>query len=757
MKKIMFVLMLLLTLIVVGCDKPETGETAQEILDKITLPTEVDEDFNLPNTAKWTVKSGNYIKIDGLKAKVTLPDVLVGDSVVILTATVTALEETLSKDFNVTVKAIDPQDYIDQIKLDEKVTEDFNLPSKVIWTVKSGSAIVIDGNKAKVTRPAELEDDAVVVLTASINVNGEEVSKDFTITVLSLLSKKNVFINGVELPNNYQEFLANKSVKENKRTEFYDLTQGYLVGTDNSFSYKPETSFLKFLDGSLEPIYPAKWNHNVTVFVLENEIYVPASEDLIEEIDIENCTIDFTEQAIGKKIKLEVYPEGLTESQLEELKDFSVSYEIEIVKGYNVYDIKELSYFDKRDDDAGKAWDKYQEENGLDKDANYTALILHTDLNVTMNDIPSYFYYTEAEVSKSDSDYNRVIGSLKDRMDIYQRKNDKGENFALYGNYFTIDASTLTEVVRESGEITPEGQVISHTGLLIFEGSEESDALIRDLYLVGNAPRIENAIKAGGLISIKSSGPKFTGYNNITICSFIAYFAEDQDSEFIMDKVKAYDAFNSFIYNYGSPNVILKNSEMIGAGGPVIIQDFIKRSSGNNDVPGIIITDCNLESYVTGSEGWFNTTGSAALVPAILQLDLIFNQFNRSFLKTSNGYSYMNFLCVTKSSSAQSVTNEKVSGSYTSDGSVFNYGKDNPYLSGTLDQTFALGAPTFQTNTSTATTGWAYFDGTTLVNPVTPNLQDNMAIATGDELAIYFNGMMIVLGYYPMGEQIVSE
>lgn len=65
-------------------------------------------------------------------------------------------------------------------KMSTEVTADFDLDATATWVVKSGSAIVIDENgKAIVTRPAAGEENATVVLTATLN----EVMQDVTITV----------------------------------------------------------------------------------------------------------------------------------------------------------------------------------------------------------------------------------------------------------------------------------------------------------------------------------------------------------------------------------------------------------------------------------------------------------------------------------------------------------------------------------------------------------------------------------------------
>lgn len=62
------------------------------------------------------------------------------------------------------------------------VGEDFALNTRATWTVKEGTAIVIDGYTAKVTAANE---EQTVVLTATVTYAGETVSQDITITIPS--------------------------------------------------------------------------------------------------------------------------------------------------------------------------------------------------------------------------------------------------------------------------------------------------------------------------------------------------------------------------------------------------------------------------------------------------------------------------------------------------------------------------------------------------------------------------------------------
>jgi hypothetical protein len=195
---------------------------------------------------------------------------------------------------------------------------------------------------------------------------------------------------------------------------------------------------------------------------------------------------------------------------------------------------------------------------------------------------------------------------------------------------------------------------------------------------------------------------------------------------------------------------------MIGAGGPIIIQDHVDSTDADGGkVPCTTVNNSVLESYVTGTEGWFTIVKASAIVPQIKSLDAIFNMVGRSFLKTNKDQSltYLNLVCVNKSGDAQTITSQKISGSISIDEASFNYGKNDPYLAALLEQTFILGAPTFQSSKSQLGTGYGFFDGTGLKDVQQQNIVDPAnPIFAGDYICLYYSGMAIVLGYADLGQ-----
>lgn len=590
-------------------------------------------------------------------------------------------------------------------------------------------------------------------------------------------------ITSVSEPAFVSTWKINKGEQTNKQTEFMVLNNQYVVGDDNAFVFKPTVTFIKVNKetGATLPAAVKEWTYNIELFVKEAGEFVALDEssEYLEKVDAKECKVDFSEAAIGKEFKISVQPEGLSEEQIAS-GNFVTSFEFKVIEGFNAYNALDLAYIENRTapvDSNGKeqedvvrdAWIEFKQEKGLDLELAPAAIILHSDIKITKADLPSHLFWTADEVSPLDADYSRVVGSMKDYRDFYLREMGENEHFTLMGNYFKIDNSELPVVVRENDKITPEGSVISHATLFRFEGAGTAEVVFEDLRIIGNAGRTENAILSGGQILIKAIGPQMLAYNNISVNTFIHYFAEHNDDKvsndnttiFTIEKCKGYNAFNSFLYNWGS-HMVVKDSELIGAGGPVIIQDYCTSdiADGNDHTPTTEIINSKLESFVAGSEGWFKIVQADTLVPGIKQLSQIFQMVGRTFVipndeeDVAKQVTFMNLICVTKSGDAQSFTQTKIDGKFVKEGVTFDYGvtaaqNGNPYIKAVLDQTFTLNAPAFETSGG----GFAYFDGTGLVGLDQQYIQDpTNPIFAGDTLSLYYMGMMLTVGYYNVGD-----
>lgn len=584
-------------------------------------------------------------------------------------------------------------------------------------------------------------------------------------------------ITSVNLPASIRKWEANKAEQpNNKETEFFDRDQEYVVGDDNQFYTKPVVSFVKInkKTGATLPASFQDWTYVIKVSIKNDEgQYTELEEenDYVESIDNQTCGIDFSEKAIGKYFEVKVYPDKLSEEQMNNIEKYTKSVKFKVIDGYNAYSALDLAYIENRTDESEEqtAWETFKEEKGLDVTYCPSNIIFHNDIEVKVSDLPSIFFYTTDEVSKLDSDYHRVIGSMKDYSDLYKRTIGENEEFRLIGNYFKLDCSSLSLVVRENEKITAEGTAISHSQLFRFNGASTGEGRFENLRIVGNAGRQENALLSGGLILIKIETVDVTAYNNISVNTFIHYMANKSTvlpntTTFTIEKCKGYDAFNSFVYNWGA-EIYIKDSELVGAGGPVIIQDHTyPTSETKSSVPYTEVTNSRLESFVTGSEGWFKLTKADSLVPSIKQMSQIFNMVGKTYVVTNgktdaSKLEYMNFICVNKSGDAQSFTTQKISGSFKMDDATFDYGeKTNPYLKAMLDQTYTLNAPAFQSSASTIASGYAYFNGTGLLDVQNQAIQDpTNLLFQGDQICLYYNGMAVVFGYYPLSYTYTAE
>ena len=598
-------------------------------------------------------------------------------------------------------------------------------------------------------------------------VSGTKVTKDITLHAKwnEVAPTTQVFVYTVSPREEFVLFENNKAEKANKRTEFMNREMPYIVGDDNAWIVKPVVSFIE-LDvetGEIvnsEPVVDS-WNYAISLELMNQDTgeYAPIdNETYVESMDTMDCTIDFTDAAIDQMFRVTVVPEGLSEKQQQNIADYTVQFEFAVADGYNAYTALDLAYIENRGEDnstSGEEWVKFKNDKGLDVKYAPAGIYLHDNIEVTVKDVPQYFFYTKEEVAGA-VDAARAEGSLKDNKNIYLRYMEKDEIFMLHGNYFTISAASIPVVVRENEQVTEEGAVISHTTFLRFESAKDDvvqgNVIVSSTNLVGNAPRVEDAIKSGGLIFNKTEDVTFTAVNNIAYAWFIIYMPNVTDTLYLVDSCKGYDSYNSLIYNWGSAQLVIQNSEFVGAGGPVIIQDHVDSTEADGgDIAKTIVKNSKLESYVSGTEGWFVGVGASAIVPGIKALDALFNPFGRSFLKSNKDgtVTYFNLICVNKSGDAESITAQKIKGSLAiNEYSVFDFGATNPYLAGLLDTTFAMGAPAFQTSSANLNNGIAYGTNTGLFDIQQKQILDpSNGIYQGEYICMYYNGMGLTLGY----------
>ena len=544
---------------------------------------------------------------------------------------------------------------------------------KVVWTSSDPSVATVDENgKVK----------AIKVGTAVITAKIGELTDICNVTVTD--DEPTYMFVGLSKKKSFVTSKTNKGEQTNKEEEFKELNKSYVVGTENAVIFLPSLSIVDddLNDYDNETGSIAKWNHDFkyTVSKIEGAEKTPAAEgDFVIENNREG-KIKFTESAIGKNYEVKVTAGGLT-STVEARPSSSVSYEVSVVKGYNIYNAKELGYIDQRHGDgpdvqdwkAGDVagfrpmWDAFKAANGLRTDYNPDCLILQDNIKVTKDDIPSTFFYTADELKNANDP--KAVGSMKDTCELYlycglnsqsasQYDYNMNNTLKFYGNYFTIDFSAFPLVRRGWGEKTEEGKVVSHaTAFRCQYGSLD----FSDIKLLGNSKRAiteADTVNAGGLIMFKLTNYSKTvsTTNVISRQCFITYMGQDPSNEnpnvltFNIKNCKAYDSYNSHIYNYcGLVNAT--NSDFGMCGGPVLIADHAKFSDAegpetfdaqsltykvNGRVPVSIFTDCTFNNYVAGTEAWFTQMGATGLVPQIKQMSDLYAPYGMTFAVDQN-------------------------------------------------------------------------------------------------------------------------
>ena len=510
--------------------------------------------------------------------------------------------------------------------------------------------------------------------------------------------EKQVFVTGVNLPANIRDYLVNSGERENKEQEFFVLNAPYKVGDDNAFRFLPETTF----EDELE--IPVHVEEHEYTYVLEEKLelsYEPLAETCIERVDTIACEFDFSEEAIGKTIRLTVTPTGLTEEQIGDVR-YSVSFEFVVVDGYNVYDEIELGYmhYNALENHAScydlqqtnVAWSQFLTENGYTRDPlSINALILQGNLNITAEDIPSHYVYTKEEIDASNIPValrKYYYGTLKNgnAVGIYTRRMQSGNNnFAVLGNYYTIDVSNMPVVLKmdnKTVEFDQNGMVVasniaSTSQLFKIEGNllnpEKFNVKFENFNLIGNSPKTNDKRAQGGLMFVKTENATTTIDNVISKRVFITISAK-RTGKVNVTNLKCYDSFSSPFHvwmvrdGFYCDNVIAKNS-----GGPAIIVETAAPSLYHADYEAdcvlmskVIATNCVFENWNDGTEAWYYMglgemaatampmvksindipKGVAQAVTAGYQQAGLDVTFNASFLKEDGQQQLFNVYCV---------------------------------------------------------------------------------------------------------------
>lgn len=540
---------------------------------------------------------------------------------------------------------------------------------------------------------------------------------------------------------------SDDSYTETKPTQIGHYTlKVFVEQTKNYSAIEPQTINFKIYDArQVTGFYSSLLSDrakNVDNFVEKNNVLVAGSQNKFDLQILGECGVDTTTE-IDTEILVELFDESTgTYQKIENLdeyvtityiqnhlqfkpaangKTFKITakasnpadglndlvYEVKVVDGYNVYKADELSVivnaYNHDGEKTENGWRAFKQERNL-ADVQANAVVLQNNIVINNENIPSYYFWSQAEVDKFTSDIKAltnqsIVGSLKDGFGlyVYERAINPGDNFEFYGNYFNIDYSNLAKMVlsREasydgtvsssngvkyySDDSDQNTQITTHTSLFRFVGTtKNSNLLIKDLSVFGNGRRSADSRESGGAMLVKIEGLTSVAENNSYSNCYMGFMyttsQEPTIEEGLTNKLintKGYNSYNSLLYMWGVKDLLIEGGEFVGAGGPVMIVDHADPESKKQEggYPSTInIIGTKLESFVTGNEPWFASYGATALVPQIKAADEYYNKVGATFLQEQKDYTgktiagMMNLKVVYKSSAAEGITAAVVKG-----------------------------------------------------------------------------------------------
>lgn len=418
-----------------------------------------------------------------------------------------------------------------------------------------------------------------------------------------------------------------QTAEDETKNAFFEAQKSYKVGADNAFIFKPIiTGYNEDYDivtmNSLECNYKVeeKTGNNYTELTGQN---------LTNVVTFNNATFgfDFENAAVGKTYRLTLTAKNYASFD-------PISFEVEIVNGYNVHNVKELSVIDNNA--ATKTyWSSYKTQNNIPQDLNIDTVVLHNNINVTMQDVPTAYKYVQGDADSS----TVTLGKLRQRKSIYTRDTAYGSTFTIYGNYFTIDASQIALVpIEELKRLDPNEESFGHSSLFSFGGdnhdcptTRQGNTVIESLKIIGNANRNENTELAGGLIMVLNSSDNLL-LNNTVAMSFLMNLISTTETEHweitsTIKNSKWYDSFSNMLYYYGVKNNFIENCILKDAGGPVVFLVHVDPDKNTTTrYSNIEIKNSTLQALVEGSEAWFQYNNAAPVATDLLAMGQLIQQ-----------------------------------------------------------------------------------------------------------------------------------
>ena len=376
--------------------------------------------------------------------------------------------------------------------------------------------------------------------------------------------------------------------------------------------------------------------------------------------DETNCSFDFTEAARGHRFQLDVYPGGLSETQLATAAFHSV-ITVDVFEGYNVYDADRLAYMndvtfygDARQDGSVRTgqeyndgWVAFRQAKGLSTTYLAPRILIQSNIVITKANLPDVMFFGAADNAGD------ATGKMIDSTDVYARYAD---GFTFNGNYFNIDSSAVPLNGNKWGSDGITHSTLFKVAEIRNDPAVNSSLTFKNCTYYGNAPRGNDEACADGLIFFKVQNYHQQSelvvdalFDNFNVTrAAISFYAEYGPTDTTIQNCKVSEGYANGIYLHQNGDLHFVNTEMTNFGGPIIV------TGANTDtIVGFHVTaDANskLENWVAGTEPWFMSTGAFNAIPSVQAADGIPNAFNLTFLKGTD--KLMNFVLVNRGDNA---------------------------------------------------------------------------------------------------------
>ena len=549
--------------------------------------------------------------------------------------------------------------------------------------------------------------------TASITAtsNDDATKKTSATLIVKQYESQEETLNSLDSPAFYETYkrntqtldkvnYINDSSKTLLATTFFENQEEskdpYRVGTDNPFKLNI-TGKVTDKDGVDSMINDPHILVEVSKYNEITKTYTKLEDAALADhltIAQDKKSVDFKDEAAGNKYRLTIKADSSAYGRIGG-NYADINLDIEVVKGYNVYDKADLSLFDN----CQAAWNEVKTANGI-ADVVTSGLVLHSNITITNDDVPASFKYSQQEVetyiSSFGPDFNNwcamksvtaeqgkdlLIGSFKDRGTLFSRETKTGqENFTFDGNYFKVDCSGIKQVYAFTDDALQTGSVAeeympsdptkgcegSHAQLFgineyfhraLPEGFYgNGKVVLRNATVIGNGDLSNDDKYLGGLITFKFNSVDFLASNILTSKSFTTFICEMNDLgvenvETItrIDRCKCYDSYNSMVYVWGVEKNYITNSVMQRAGGAIALLDEVNASDPTSDTHGTPKVDCyncDFNNPVTGAEPWFVGHKASQLVQMMALFgDIYTPNSNRWLGRNANSHGeHMNIL-----------------------------------------------------------------------------------------------------------------